>query len=135
MAQTKELQLSSKEQRAVTAAEQTRPGPVYQPPVDIVEDTDGYTVFADMPGVNSDDLHVDLREGTLTIRGHCRAWTGGKEQEVLSEFEPGTFFRQFTLPDAVEQTRIDASLVNGVLRLRLPKVEAARPRRIQVKSV
>ena len=129
MAQTKELQLSS------TAAEQTRPGPVYQPPVDIVEDTDGYTVFADMPGVNSDDLHVDLREGTLTIRGHCRAWTGDREQEVLSEFEPGTFLRQFTLPDAVEQTRIDASLVNGVLRLRLAKVEAARPRRIQVKSV
>ena len=53
---------------------------------------------------------------------------------MLREFEPGTYFRQFTLSDAVEQGRIDAKLVNGVLRLRLPKIEAAKPRRIQVMS-
>ena len=133
MAQTKEMQLSSNEKREVAAAEQTRPGPVYRPPVDIVEDASGFTVLADLPGVKSSDLHVDLRDGTLTIRGHCEMGTGN-EQEILREFEPGTFFRQFSLPDAVEQTRIDANLVNGVLRLRLPKIEAARPRRIQVKT-
>ena len=136
MAHTKEIQLSANEKREVaTTAEQTRPGPVYRPPVDIIEDANGFTVLADLPGVKPSDLHVDLREGTLTIRGHCEMeMEKGNEQEILSEFEPGTFFRQFTLPDAVEQSRIDANLVNGVLRLRLPKVEAAKPRRIQVKS-
>jgi HSP20 family molecular chaperone IbpA len=131
MAQTKEIQLSANEMRDVATAEQTRPGPVYRPPVDIVEDANGFTVLADLPGVKPSDLNVDLRDGTLTIRAHCG--TGiGDEQEILSEFAPGTFFRQFSLPDAVEQTRIDANLVNGVLRLRLPKIEAAKPRRIQV---
>lgn len=133
MAQTKEMQLSANEKREIATAEQTRPGPVYRPPVDIVEDANGFTVLADLPGVKPSDLHVDLREGTLTIRGHSELGTGN-EQEILMEFEPGTWFRQFTLPDAVEQTRIDANLVNGVLRLRLPKIEAARPRRIQVKT-
>jgi HSP20 family molecular chaperone IbpA len=133
MAQTNEIQLSASEKREVATAEQTRPGPVYRPPVDIVEDANGFTVLADLPGVKPSDLHVDLRDGTLTIRGHCE--TGiGDEQEILTEFEPGTFLRKFSLPDAVEQTRIDANLVNGVLRLRLPKIEAARPRRIQVKT-
>ena len=133
MAQTKEMQLSSSEKRDVAAAEQTRPGPVYRPPVDIVEDASSFTVLADLPGVKPSDLYLDLRDGTLTIRGHCEMGTGN-EQEILREFEPGTFFRQFTLPDAVEQTRIDANLVNGVLRVRLPKIEAAKPRRIQVKT-
>lgn len=133
MTQTKEMQLSDNEKREIATAEQTRPGPVYRPPVDIVEDATGFTVLADLPGVKPSDLHVDLREGTLTIRGHCELGTGN-EQEILREFEPGTWFRQFTLPDAVEQTRIDANLVNGVLRVRLPKIEAARPRRIQVKT-
>jgi HSP20 family protein len=131
MAQTKEIQLSANEMRDVATAEQMRPGPVYRPPVDIVEDANGFTVLADLPGVKSSDLNVDLRDGTLTIRAHCDTGTGD-EQEILSEFAPGTFFRQFSLPDAVEQTRIDANLVNGVLRLRLPKIEAAKPRRIQV---
>ena len=135
MNKTKDVQVHGGEKRAVATVEQTRPGPVYRPPVDILEDAAGFTVLADLPGVSSTDLDVDLREGTLTIRGHCEALGGEKEHEILREFEPGTFFRQFTLPDAVEQAKIDAKLVNGVLRVRLPKVDAARPRRIQVKSV
>jgi len=122
------------EKRDVATAEQTRPGRVYRPPVDIAEDASGFSVLAELPGVKSSDLSVDLREGTLTIRGHCADLGGENESEILREFEPGTFFRQFSLPDAVEQSRIDAKLVDGVLHLRLPKIEAARPRRIQVKS-
>ena len=131
---TKETQMQRDEKREVVTAEQTRPGPVYRPPVDISEDAGGFTVLADLPGVKPEGLHVDLRDGTLTIRGHCDALHDEKEHAILREFEPGTYLRQFTLSDAVEQSRIDAKLENGVLRLRLPKIEAAKPRRIQVKS-
>jgi HSP20 family protein len=134
MAKNKEIQVQEDEKREVASAEQTRPGPVYRPPVDIVEDSSGFTVYADLPGVKAEDLHVDLREGLLTIRGHCSTLHDENEQELMREFEPGTYFRQFSLPDAVERSRIDAKLVHGVLRLFLPKVEAARPRRIQVRS-
>jgi HSP20 family molecular chaperone IbpA len=134
MTKTKELQVQNEEKRDVASAEQTRPGPVYRPPVDICEDAGGFTVLADLPGVKPENLHVDLREGTLTIRGHCEALHGEKEHPILREFESGTYFRQFALTDAVEQGQIDAKLVNGVLRLRLPKIEAARPRRIRVNS-
>ena len=134
MTKAKEMQVQSEEKREVATAEQTRPGPVYRPPVDISEDAGGFTVHADLPGVKPENLQVDLREGTLTIRGHCDALHDEKEHPILREFEPGTYFRQFTLSDAVEQGRIDAKLVNGVLRLRLPKIEAAKPRRIQVLS-
>lgn len=135
MVKTQEMKVqSSGEKIEAGKAEPMRPGPVYTPPVDILEDVAGITVLADLPGVKPADLSVDLREGMLTIRGHCEALGSETEQEILREFEPGTYFRQFAISDAVERSGIEAKLTNGVLRLWLPKVEAAKPRRIQVKS-
>lgn len=117
-----------------TVPEQTRPGPVYSPAVDIFENEASITVLADMPGVRPGDIDVDLRESVLTLTGRVASPDGAKEADVFSEYQTGTFFRQFTLSEAIDQAKIDAKLNDGVLRLELPKVEKARPRQITVRS-
>jgi len=114
--------------------EQTRPGPVYSPVVDIFEDDSSITVLADMPGVKAQDLTIDLRESVLTLTGRASALESEREADVLREYEPGTFTRQFSLSETIDQAKIDARLVDGVLRLELPKVEKARPRQINVRT-
>lgn len=114
--------------------EQTRPGPVYSPAVDIFENDDRISVLADMPGVRAKDLRIDLRENVLTLSGHVSAAESASEAQVLREYETGTFFRQFTLSEVIDQAKIDAKLSDGVLRLELPKLERAKPRQITVKA-
>jgi HSP20 family protein len=128
-----ELQTSEKSSVAAVP-EQTRPGPVYSPSVDIFENENALTLLADMPGVKADDLKIDLRENVLTLTGHVSSREAADEHDVLREYSPGTFFRQFTLSDTIDQARIDAKLADGVLRLELPKVEKAKPRQISVRA-
>ena len=87
-----------------------------------------------MPGVKPADLEIDLRENVLTLTGRVSRPGTPKESSVLREYHPGTFFRQFTLSEAIDQPKIDAQLTDGVLRLELPKVEKVRPRQITVRS-
>lgn len=130
---TREMQKAEK--GAVPAIpEQTRPGPVYTPAVDIFESEDRISVLADMPGVKAKDLKIDLRENVLTLSGHVTGLESPSETAVLSEYESGTFFRQFTLSEVIDQAKIDAKLTDGVLRLELPKLEHAKPRQITVKT-
>jgi HSP20 family molecular chaperone IbpA len=117
-----------------TVPEQTRPGVVYSPSVDIFESEVAITVLADMPGVKAEALTIDLRESVLTLTGRVSPPLTGKESEVLREYQSGTFYRQFTLSETIDQAKIDAKLTDGVLRLELPKVEKARPRQITVRT-
>jgi HSP20 family protein len=119
---------------AATPPEQTRTGPVYAPAVDIFENDHSITLLADMPGVKASDLEIDLRENTLTLAGRVTAPGTAKESNVVREYRPGTFFRQFTLSEAIDQPKIDAQLTDGVLRLELPKVEREKPRQITVRA-
>lgn len=114
-------------------SEQTKPGPVFTPAVDIHETDQDITLLADLPGVKAQDLQVDIRDNVLTLTAKKTAAAGPKETVVLRETRAGTFFRQFTLSEAIDQTKIEAALVDGVLRLALPKVEKHRPRQISVK--
>jgi HSP20 family protein len=129
----KELQAREKAEVSATA-EQTRPGPTFTPAVDIFETDQEITVLADMPGVKAKDLSIDLRENTLTLSGEVESPEGAKEQEVFREYRTGDYYRQFTLSEGIDQSKIEAALKDGVLRLRLPKVEAAAPRTIPVKT-
>jgi len=131
--QTKALKAKGKQELA-TPVEQTRPGMVFTPNVDIFETESKITVLADMPGVRSEDLNIDLRDNTLTIVGDIGPVEGGDEEDVLIEYEIGKYFRQFTLSEVIDQNKIDAQLQNGVLRLILPKIEKATPRKIVVKN-
>jgi HSP20 family protein len=127
------LQKSEKE-GSPTGPEQTRPGPVYSPAVDIFETDHAITVFADMPGVKPEDLDIDLRDNVLSLTGRTTRLEAAKEGGVLREYQSGTFFRRFNLSETIDQAKIDAKLADGVLRLELPKVEKARPRQIQVRT-
>jgi HSP20 family molecular chaperone IbpA len=133
MSETKELQVREK-QEVDSPAEQTRPGLVFKPLVDIFETDREIVLLADMPGVASDKLDVDLREDTLTLSAEAASGRGADEKDILSEFATGKFYRQFTLSEVIDQSRIEANLNNGVLRLVLPKVEKAAPRKIQISS-
>lgn len=114
--------------------EQTRPGAVYSPTTDIFENDNSITVLADMPGVKAQDLRIDLRENVLTLTGRVSAPESPNESDVLREYQSGTFFRQFTLSETIDQAKIDAKLTDGVLRLELPKIERAKPRQIAVRT-
>jgi len=130
--ENKEIQVKAKQE--AQAPEQTKPGPVFIPPVDIFETEQDITVLADLPGVKSNDLTIDLRDNTLTISGDIEPYVTAAEQNVLIEYEVGKYFRQFTLSNLIDQEKIDAKLNDGVLTLTLPKAEAAKPRKIEIKS-
>jgi HSP20 family protein len=119
---------------SATVPEQTHTGPVYNPPVDIFESEDRIALLADIPGVKAQDLKIDLRENVLTLSAPVKAPESESESSVLREFASGSYFRQFTLSDQIDQAKIDAKLTDGVLRLELPKVEKAKPRQITVKT-
>ena len=133
MAETKELQVKEKQEVSVPG-EQTKPGRVFTPAVDIFETEKEMTLLADLPGVKSDQLNIDLRDNVLTLTGEVTPWEGADEEDLLIEYEIGRYFRQFTLSEVIDQDKIDAQLNDGVLRLTLPKVEKATPRKISVKA-
>jgi HSP20 family molecular chaperone IbpA len=119
-------------QEVPTPKEHTTPGRVFAPRVDIFEDEEALTIIADMAGVQSENVSIDLREDVLTLSGVPSVTMPEKEEYILHEFETGRFFRQFTLSEVIDQANIRASLTNGVLRVTLPKVGPAKPRKIQI---
>lgn len=131
-AQSRDMQVKGKQE--VAGAEQTRPGPVFIPAVDIFENDNGITLMADMPGVAPNDVNIDVRENTLTLTGEIKPFESQDETDILVEYEIGQYYRQFTLPELVDQEKIDAELKDGVLHLVLPKAEAAKPRKIEIKT-
>ena len=135
MTDTETKALQAKEKAEVTSqAEQTRPGMVFTPAVDIFETDKEITLLADMPGVTSNALSIDLHENILTLDGDVKSPESADEVDIMREYRTGKYYRQFTLSQVIDQSKIDAVLKDGVLRLRLPKVEAPTPRRIEVKS-
>jgi HSP20 family molecular chaperone IbpA len=133
MTDSKEIKVKGK-QEVTTPAEQTTPGLVFTPQVDIFETEKDITLLADVPGVKPDKVNIDLRENILTITADIEPVEGSDEEDVVVEYETGRFYRQFTLSEVIDQSKIDAKLAEGVLRLSLPKVEKAAPRKIAIKT-
>jgi HSP20 family protein len=135
MTETESKAMQSKEKVTVnTAVEQTKPGIVFTPAVDIFETEKELTLLADMPGVKAGNLSIGLNKNVLAMTGEVDAPEGKDETDVIREYETGKYFREFTLSNEIDQTKIDASLKDGALRLILPKVQAAAPRKIEVKA-
>ena len=135
MANTDSRALQAKEKAEVTSAgEQTRPGLVFTPAVDIFETDKEITLVADMPGVKAQDLDIDLHDNVLSLDGEVQLPEGSDEVDVIREYHTGKYYRQFTLSQVIDQGKIEAAMKDGVLRLSLPKVEAATPRKIAVRS-
>lgn len=133
MTESKEMQVRDK-QEAASTAEQTKPGVLFTPAVDIYETEENIVLLADMPGVKNEDLVIDLRDNTLTLTGDVHAPEAEGEQVLFHEYGIGRYYRQFTLSEVVDQEKIDATLKDGVLHLTLPKAEKAKPRKIEVNA-
>jgi len=116
-----------------TPAELTKPGLVFNPAVDIFETERELTLLADLPGVKAKDLKIDLKDNVLTLTADETPLEEPQEKDLLREYRTGTYYRQFSLSDTIDQSKIEAVMRDGVLRLTLPKVEAATPRKIAVK--
>lgn len=106
------------------------------PATDILERSEGFHIFMDMPGVAPDALSIDLEENELMVTGASRYTPASETQGRYSapEFGAPVYRRVFTLSDMVDRERIKASLKDGVLDLFLPKAEAMKPRRIPISS-
>ena len=104
------------------------------PPVDIVEDKDGITLRADLPGVSKENLAIGVDGDNLTIEGTVSLGETAQLQPVYAEVRVAQYKRTFVLSRDLDTTGIDAALANGVLTLRIPKGEQAKPRRIEVKA-
>ena len=131
MMDSKEIKVKEK-QEVTIPAEQTIPGLVFTPEVDIFETDKAITLLADMPGVKPEKLNIDLRDNILTITGDVDRLQAADEELLVMEYETGRYYRQFTLSEVIDQTKIDAKLNLGVLRLSLPKVAKAAPRKIAI---
>jgi HSP20 family protein len=103
------------------------------PSVDVKEENDRFVLYADLPGIDPDDIEVSMDKGLLTIRGE-RSSESSSETERYSRIERryGSFHRRFALPESADPEGIEARGRNGVLEIVIPKRPETSPRRIQV---
>ena len=112
--------------------EPTRPGRTFRPNVDIVETDSGLRLWADLPGVDESSVEIELVDNVLAIRGRVATAEYDNLRPLYTEYGVGDFDARFRLSNAIDGEHIGAKLRNGVLELELPKVAAARPRKIEV---
>jgi HSP20 family molecular chaperone IbpA len=112
---------------------QRREQPYVVPPVDVFENESGITLLADLPGVSRDRLGVRVDGENLVIEATADTPQPDGMQLVYGEAQYPSYRRQFTLSRELDASRIEASLKDGVLKLSIPKLEEAKPRRVEVR--
>jgi len=122
------LTINHNENRSLRPYEQA--ATTARPAVDIFENEEAWIFLADMPGVSKEGLDVNIDQDVLTLRGKAEA--SEQSEKLLREFSTGSYVRQFQLPGDIDADKAEASMKNGVLTLKLPKSEAAKPRRIEI---
>ncbi len=108
------------------------PRMLFNPPIDIYETADGLVLYADLPGVDSEGLDLQVQDNRLTLFGRVASAVPQSAEMLHQEYQDGDFLRSFILSDEVDHDRIQAKLINGVLRVELPRAPRAKPRRIEV---
>ena len=103
------------------------------PPVDVIEDASGITLYADLPGVSRDKLSLQVEADTLTIEGESALAVPEGLQSSHTEVGLARFRRVFTLSKELDTDKVSAELANGVLKLSIPKAQHAQARRIDVR--
>jgi HSP20 family molecular chaperone IbpA len=104
------------------------------PPVDVIEDSGGITLYADLPGVSRDKLGLDVASDTLTIDAETDISVPEGLSSSHTEVGLARFRRVFTLSKELDTAAITAELSQGVLKLRIPKAAHAQPRRIEIQA-
>lgn len=107
----------------------------WTPPVDIVEGKDRIQLKVELPGFKEDQVNLTVEDGLLTIRGERKFERENTEENYHRiERSYGSFVRSFTLPNSVEQNRIQATFADGILNIDLPKREETKPKQIPIKA-
>ena len=112
--------------------EKTVPGKFYSPKTDIVETKNALEVTMDMPGVEKENLKINLEKNVLEVEGRINTGIYSDLSPVYSEYNIGHFSRKFSISNTIDQEGIQANVNDGVLQLILPKIPEAQPRQISV---
>jgi HSP20 family protein len=102
--------------------------------VDLRASDEAYNITALVPGLEADDLDIEVLNNTVTIRGEFKTGEEENEKYLVCELPNGRFSRTITLPTDTDSSKVEALIKNGMLSLRIPKAEAARPKTIKVKT-
>ena len=121
-------------EKAELATEDTRPGLVFRPDVDILEQPDAYMILADMPGASEEFVDISLDKGVLTLDARAAVEDEPQGTTRYAEYRSGSYHREFRISKNIDASAVTARMKNGVLELRLPKSAESRPRRIAVES-
>jgi len=120
------------DEKTLQAREETRSSEKYlKPAVNIIETEEGLTLTADIPGASRETLDINVEKGILTISAPVSWNMPGNPG--YTEFELGSYYRQFSIPEVLDNEKATADLSHGILTLRVPKAEAAKPRKIEIK--
>jgi len=129
-----ESAMCKRESQTPARTERAQQTPVFTPRVDIREMASGLILVADMPGVDESSVTIDLEGSELTIRGTFVPKAPEGYTLTYQEYASGDYERAFTLGDTIDRENIKAVVKDGILRLTLPKVKEAQPRRITVNA-
>ncbi len=130
----KELQTQQKRE-VQQEGEPTKPMRQFIPAVDIYEDDKSVTLLAEMPGISKNGVEVKLDDGSLLIEGSIPDDDKTADRTILlQEFEAGNYIRKFTVSETIDQDKIKAVMSNGILKLVLPKIQPAKPKKIEIKT-
>lgn len=120
------------DEKNIQTREETRSDDKYiRPAVNIIETEEGLILTADIPGAAKESLNVNVEKGILTISAPVSHSISG--HSVYAEFELGNYYRQFSIPESLDHEKAKADFNNGILTLRVPKAEIAKPKRIEVR--
>ncbi len=125
-------------ERTVTKDKQNSLGEIAKnaliPPVDILEDEESVTLFADLPGVGKEDLDIQIDNQTLYILGKLKRDSEKQPSRYYTELAEKDYYRAFTIGDEMDKNNIRATINNGVLKLSIPKSEKVKPKKIDIKT-
>lgn len=106
----------------------------YRPVADIIESSNGVSMILEMPGVAPDNIDITLEKRVLSIRGKIHPVQPEKLDLTYKEYGQGDYERAFTLSEDFDPNKIEARMSNGILTVKLPKAEAAQPKKIVVNA-
>ena len=135
MVENREIAVVEKRELDTSVHQELRSGNWFVPATDIYETPGAVVLVIDMPGVCADCVHVNIVDDELIVTGHVTHGEDEDDYVLYREYDVGHYHRHFGLPDLINRANIEANIDDGVLTVTMPKAEASRPRRIQVKVV
>ena len=127
-------EISAKTQTKSPDAERTKDSSRYVPMVDIYEAGENLYLMADMPGTDKSGVNITLEKDILTIEAGIDESIYGQRKPTYSEYGIGDYYRQFTLSDEIDREKIEASMMNGILKVVLPKAEPHKTKKIAIQA-